>query len=75
MNHHMGSNVTEDGRFMRIVLEVCKEKGLYYFDSKTTGNSVIPKLAEKLAVPYLENNLFFDQLYTEQHIIRQAQKL
>ena len=30
MNHHMGSKVTEDERVMRVVLEVCKEKGLYY---------------------------------------------
>ena len=75
MNHHMGSKVTEDERVMRVVLEVCKEKGLYYLDSKTTGNSVVPKLAEELAVPYLENNLFFDHLYTEQHICRQASKV
>ena len=75
MNHHMGSKVTEDERVMRVVLEVCKEKGLYYLDSKTTGNSVVPKLAEELGVPYLENNLFFDHLYTEQHICRQASKV
>jgi uncharacterized protein len=28
MNHHMGSKVTEDERAMRVVLEVCQEKGL-----------------------------------------------
>ena len=75
MNHHMGSKVTEDERAMRVVLEVCKEKGLYYLDSKTTGNSVVPKLAEEVGVPYLENNLFFDHLYTEQHISKQALKV
>ena len=36
---------------------------------------MVPKLAEELAVPYLENNLFFDHLYTEQHICRQASKV
>lgn len=51
MNHHMGSKVTEDERAMRVVLEVCKEKGLYYLDSKTTGNNVVPKLAEEIGVP------------------------
>lgn len=75
MNHHMGSKVTEDERVMRIVLEVCKEKGLFYLDSKTTGNSVIPTLAKELSLPYLENNMFFDHIYTEQHIHKQASNL
>lgn len=75
MNHHMGSKVTEDERVMKIVLEVCKEKGLYYLDSKTTGKSVIGKVAKELSVPYLENGLFFDHIYTEQSIYKQAAKL
>ncbi|WP_428910534.1 divergent polysaccharide deacetylase family protein [Niallia sp. Krafla_26] len=75
MNHHMGSKVTEDERAMRIVLEVCKEKGLFYLDSKTSSKSVISKLAEELDVPYLENDMFFDHIYSEQHIYRQASNL
>ncbi|MBE4907321.1 divergent polysaccharide deacetylase family protein [Bacillus luteolus] len=72
MNHHMGSKVTENERIMRIVLEVCKEKGLYYLDSKTAGKSVIPKIAAELSVPYLENNMFFDHQYSSKHIYKQA---
>lgn len=75
MNHHMGSKVTEDERIMRIILEVCKEKNLYYLDSKTAEDSVIPKLAKELSVPFLENDLFFDHIYSEQHIYRQASKV
>ena len=72
MNHHMGSKATADKRVMRIVLTVCKEHGLYYLDSKTTAKSVIPELAEEIGVPYLENELFFDDIYTTQHIAKQA---
>ncbi|MCQ6276930.1 divergent polysaccharide deacetylase family protein [Bacillus sp. V3B] len=72
MNHHMGSKATEDERVMRIVLEVCKEKGLYYLDSRTTGNSVIGKIADELSVPHLENNMFFDHIYSQEHINKQA---
>jgi polysaccharide deacetylase 2 family uncharacterized protein YibQ len=72
VNHHMGSKITENERIMRIVLEVVKEHGLFYLDSKTTGNSVIPKLAKEMNVPFLENNLFFDDVYTIQHITKQA---
>ncbi|MBY0098827.1 divergent polysaccharide deacetylase family protein [Mesobacillus maritimus] len=75
MNHHMGSKVTEDERVMRIILTVCKEKGFFYLDSKTTGNSVIPKVARELGVPYVENNLFFDHVYSARHIQRQASLL
>jgi uncharacterized protein len=75
MNHHMGSKATADERVMRIVLEVCKERGLFYLDSKTTGKSVIPKLAKELSVPYLENELFFDDVYTTEHIVKQANLL
>jgi len=75
MNHHMGSKVTEDERVMRIILAVCKEKGFFYLDSKTTGKSVIPKVARELGVPYVENNLFFDHVYSASHIQRQASLL
>ena len=75
INHHMGSKATEDERVMRIVLSVCKEKGLFYLDSMTTSKSVIPKIAEELSVSYLENDMFFDHIYTEQHIYNQASKL
>ncbi|MBP2239715.1 polysaccharide deacetylase 2 family uncharacterized protein YibQ [Cytobacillus eiseniae] len=75
MNHHMGSKATEDVRVMRIVLEVCKEHGLFYLDSKTTGKSVVGKVATELGVPYLENNLFFDGIYTTRHMMKQADLL
>ncbi|MCG7344949.1 divergent polysaccharide deacetylase family protein [Sporosarcina sp. ACRSL] len=75
MNHHMGSKATEDERVMRIVLDICKKNGLFYLDSKTTGKSVVSKLATEMNVPFLENDLFFDHVYTTQHIKKQAQLL
>ena len=75
MNHHMGSKATEDERVMRIILEECQKHSLFYLDSKTTSNSVVKKLAEELNVPYLENDLFFDHIYTSQHISKQAYRL
>jgi uncharacterized protein len=75
VNHHMGSKVTEDERVMRIVLEVCKENGLFYLDSMTSSKSVVEKLAKEMNVPYLENDLFFDEVYTTRHISKQANLL
>ncbi|WP_445490621.1 divergent polysaccharide deacetylase family protein [Niallia sp. 03133] len=75
MNHHMGSKATEDERVMRIILDECQKHSLFYLDSKTTGKSVVKELAEELHVPYLENDMFFDHIYSNQHIVKQANKL
>lgn len=75
MNNHMGSKITEDKRIMKIILEVCEEKGKYYLDSKTSNKSVVKELASEMSVPILENNHFFDQIYTKQYIGSQAELL
>lgn len=75
MNHHMGSKATADERVMRAVLEVCRQRGLYYLDSRTTFKTVIPKLANEIGVPYLENELFFDDVYTIRHMSKKAREL
>lgn len=75
MNHHMGSRASADERVMRVVLTVCKERGLYYLDSRTTPKSVIPELAEEIGVPLLENEMFFDDIYTTRHIVKQANRV
>lgn len=75
MNNHMGSKVTEDERIMKVILEVCKEQGIFYLDSQTTNKSVVSKLATELNVPFLVNNFFFDDVYTTKHVTKQADTL
>jgi len=75
MNNHMGSKITEDKRVMSIILQVCKEQGLYYLDSKTSGNSKAKEIAELVGVPILENNYFLDDQYSEAHINLQARNI
>ncbi|WP_082311157.1 divergent polysaccharide deacetylase family protein [Paenibacillus sp. FJAT-27812] len=71
MNNHMGSKVTADERMMRIVLGVCKERGLFFLDSRTTFKTVVPKIAAELGVPLVSNDVFLDDVYTVQHISKQ----
>lgn len=71
MNNHMGSRVTADVRVMRIVLQVCKERGLFFLDSRTTWRSVVPKLAAELGVPLLQNDVFLDDVNTRRHVSKQ----
>jgi uncharacterized protein len=74
INNHMGSKATADERVMKIVVEICKEKGLMLLDSRTTPKSLVSKLASQMGVPYTENQLFFDDLYTYSHINKQMVK-
>ena len=73
MNNHMGSKATADERVMRIVLQVCKEKGLFFLDSRTSYKSVIPKVAAEVGIPLLRNNVFLDDVYTTRHVSKQLQ--
>lgn len=75
INNHMGSKITADKRIMRVILEVCKERNLYYLDSKTSKKSVVAELATEIGVPFLENELFFDEVFTTNHIVKQTTQL
>jgi len=75
MNNHMGSKATADERVMRIVLQVCKEKGLFFLDSRTSYRSVVPKVAKEVGVPLLRNDVFLDDVYTSQHVSKQLRVL
>lgn len=75
MNNHMGSKATADERVMTIVLEVCKERGLFFVDSRTTGKSVAAKLAAEIGVSLIENNIFLDDEYTMRHVEKQINKV
>lgn len=76
MNNHMGSRATADERVMRVILETCRDHGLFFLDSRTTVHSVIPKLGRELGVTVIERNgVFLDEVYSTDHIIRQLQKL
>ncbi|WP_159881127.1 divergent polysaccharide deacetylase family protein [Paenibacillus puerhi] len=75
INNHMGSKATADERVMRIVLTVCKEKGMFMLDSRTNYKSVVGKLAAELGVPTANNHMFMDDVHTRSHIAKQAVQL
>ncbi|QGQ95358.1 divergent polysaccharide deacetylase family protein [Paenibacillus psychroresistens] len=72
MNNHMGSKATADPRVMKVVLEVCHDRGLFFLDSRTNYKSVVSKLADQLEVRTLDNHIFLDDQYTSQHINKQV---
>ena len=56
----MGSRITADRTVMTYVLEVVKELGLFFVDSRTSTSSVAAEVAREVGVPYGVNNLFID---------------
>jgi polysaccharide deacetylase 2 family uncharacterized protein YibQ len=60
INNHMGSAFTEDESKMTLVLRWVKQRHLYFLDSRTTGKSVVPKVAKRVGVPCLVNETFLD---------------
>ncbi|MCL4515415.1 MAG: divergent polysaccharide deacetylase family protein [Firmicutes bacterium] len=75
VNNHMGSLATEDRRVMRAVLSVVKEKGLFFLDSRTAVNSVIPEVAREEGIPFGENFLFLDNVNRVEQIDERLKQL
>ncbi|WP_391572601.1 divergent polysaccharide deacetylase family protein [Cohnella sp.] len=75
MNNHMGSKATADKRVMRIVLQVCKEKGLIFLDSRTSFRTVVPAVAKEVGIETVRNDIFLDDVYTRQHALKQLQEV
>ncbi|MFW5438801.1 divergent polysaccharide deacetylase family protein [Paenibacillus apiarius] len=75
MNNHMGSKATADRRVMRLVLKVCKERGLYFLDSRTNSRSVISEVGKEVGIPIVQNHLFLDDVYKVSHIVKQCRLL
>ncbi len=62
-NHHEGSWFTTDPRRTRWVLEEVKALGLFYVDSRTTPDTVVPKVARAIGLPYAERRVFLDHTF------------
>lgn len=65
INNHQGSKAMTDGRVVRAVLAVVKEKGLFFLDSRTTNASVAGAEASALGVPFLQRDVFLDDVAAE----------
>jgi len=74
INNHMGSKITGDERIMGVILEVCRERGLFFVDSRTNYRSVVTALSQNKGLPNLENDVFLDDVHSIRHISGQLKK-
>jgi polysaccharide deacetylase 2 family uncharacterized protein YibQ len=75
VNNHMGSRFTASPKEMYETLQVVKDKGLFFVDSLTTGDSKGYKTAKTLHMPTTSRDVFLDNTVEESAIVRQLQQL
>ncbi|OGR51322.1 MAG: hypothetical protein A3I11_07310 [Elusimicrobia bacterium RIFCSPLOWO2_02_FULL_39_32] len=75
VSNHMGSRFTGDPRAMRALLESIKEMKLFFFDSRTTQKIVSNKIAGKIELKLLVNDIFLDNEDQTNYIQKQLELL
>ncbi|MEL3906745.1 MAG: divergent polysaccharide deacetylase family protein [Treponema sp.] len=60
MNNHEGSLITQDTAAMRAVLDIAAEKNIFFLDSRTTAQSVVPQVAKEKNMVIWERAVFID---------------
>lgn len=60
VNNHMGSSLTRDAEAMATVMSVLHERGLYFLDSRTIGDTQAEAVARSLGVPTYRREVFLD---------------
>lgn len=75
VNNHMGSRFISDRIGMKTLMKELKARGLFFMDSRTSPKSVAKRVAHEERVPYLENQVFLDNVDEEQAIIKQLERL
>ncbi|MDR3166792.1 MAG: divergent polysaccharide deacetylase family protein [Treponema sp.] len=70
MNNHQGSKITGDEELMEIILALCKEQGIYFLDSRTTADTVVPLVAQRIGITIGERDVFLDNIQERASMIR-----
>ena len=74
-NNHMGSRFTEDARALSPVMESLREKGFFFIDSRTTGQSRVTEVARRFGVPTMNRDIFLDNVAEVNAIVREIRRL
>lgn len=74
INNHMGSKFTEDKERLGYVMNILKQRGMFFLDSKTTAKSKGKELAEVDGVDYAARDVFLDNENDYAYIMKQLEK-
>jgi len=70
INNHQGSKVTMDMDAMQTILAFCREKKLFFLDSRTTADTVVPAVAKQMGIKIAERNIFIDNEQNKDTMLR-----
>ena len=71
INNHMGSKFTRDKARMTVVMAELKARGLLWLDSKTIAGSAGIDTAKAASVPFIERDVFLDNIDTREEVVKQ----
>ena len=70
MNNHQGSKITMDKDIMKTILAFCVENNIYFLDSRTTAESVVPIVAASMNMKIAQRNIFIDNEQNKDSMLR-----
>ena len=70
MNNHQGSKITMDAEAMKTILNFCIENKIYFLDSRTTAETVVPSVAQQIGMKIAERNVFIDNEQNKDAMLR-----
>ncbi|MDR2073438.1 MAG: divergent polysaccharide deacetylase family protein [Spirochaetaceae bacterium] len=68
-NNHEGSRATMDPAIMRPLLELSRDSGLYFLDSRTIADTVGPRIARELGLTIAQRDIFLDNEQDRESIL------
>ena len=74
LNNHEGSLITASQSDIGTVLDVCKEKGIIFLDSRTNSESKAKQAALERGMTILERDIFLDNIQDKDEIIAMVNK-
>jgi len=60
LNNHKGSLGTQNETLMDTTMQVLNERKLFFFDSRTTAQTIAENFAAKYKVPFIKRDIFLD---------------
>ena len=74
LNNHEGSLITASQSDIGAVLDVCKEKGIIFLDSRTNSESKAKQAALERGMTILERDIFLDNIQDKNEILAMVNK-
>ena|GEM_PF-5314863 len=69
LNNHEGSRVTMDEGIMKIILDICRERGILFLDSRTVSATAAQRVADRMGITIASRDIFIDNIQTRENML------